>query len=109
MSAQVCCKRYSLGQGISSAAQESPESVELNIPRLLIAKNSPLLIGFDARIVIIVPLDSGRPFETAFQFSPFADRLYTKHSAFSIECACCTDREAYTITVWGLAESTASQ
>ena len=32
---QGCCKRYSLGHGISSAVQEIPESLEINIPRLL--------------------------------------------------------------------------
>ncbi|MGI0051063.1 MAG: hypothetical protein ACRD8K_04920 [Nitrososphaeraceae archaeon] len=37
-------------------------------------------------IVIIVPLDSGRPFETFFQFSPSADLLYIVELAFSIMC-----------------------
>ena len=69
-SAQGCCTRYSLGQGISSAFQETPKSVDMNIPRLLIAKNSPLLKGLEARIVIIVPLGAGSPFETTFHFSP---------------------------------------
>ena len=35
-------------------------------------------------IVITVPLDSGRPFETFFQFSPSVDLLYTVELAFSI-------------------------
>ncbi|MGI0051193.1 MAG: hypothetical protein ACRD8K_05595 [Nitrososphaeraceae archaeon] len=38
------------------------KSAEPNIPRLLIAKNSPALFGFEARIVIIVPLYWGRSF-----------------------------------------------
>jgi hypothetical protein len=76
------CKRYSLDQEISIAVQETPESVELNIPRLLIAKNSSALFGFEARIVIIVSLDSGRSFETTLKFSLSADLLYTKDSAF---------------------------
>jgi hypothetical protein len=91
LSAQGCCKRYSLGQVISRDVQEAPESVELNIPRLLRAKNSPLLKGFEASIVIIVPLGSGRPFETIFHFLPSTDFLYINDSAFSIECACCAD------------------
>ena len=53
------------------------KAAEPNIPRLLIAKNSPALFGFEARIVIIVPLYWGRSFEITFHFSPFADLLNT--------------------------------
>jgi hypothetical protein len=38
---------------------------------------------------------------------PSTDFLYINDSAFSIECACCADSEADTITFWGLVESTA--
>jgi hypothetical protein len=88
VSAEKYCKRYSLGHGISNIAQEIPKSVEPNIPRLLIAKYSPLLKGFEARIVLLVPLYWGRSFEITFHFSPSADLLNTNDSAFSIECAC---------------------
>jgi hypothetical protein len=77
-----------LGHGISNITQETPKSVEPNIPRLLIAKYSPMLKGFEARIVIIVPLYWGRYFEITFHFSPSADLLNINDSAFSIECAC---------------------
>jgi len=62
-----------------------------------------VLIGFEARIVIIVPLYWGRYLEITFHFSPSADLLNTNDSAFSIEYAA---SEADTITFWGSDEST---
>ena len=88
------------------------KSVKPNIP-LLIAKNSPALFGFEARIVIIVPLIivplyMVRSFEITFHFSPFADLLNTNNSPFSIECACWAVSEADTITFWESNEYTVS-
>ena len=74
------------------------------------AYNSPLFVGFAARIAIIVPRDSGRPFEIAFH-SPSSsptDLLYTNEFAPSMECARQADSDADTTIVWGSAGSTAS-
>jgi hypothetical protein len=58
--------------------------VEINIPWLLTAYNSPAAFEFEARIVIVVPLGSGRPCEIAFHFSSSSDLLYTNDSASSM-------------------------
>src|SRR5215208_7482871 len=72
---QGCCERYSFGHKISSAFHKMPESVEQNIPRLLRAKNSPGFFELAARIGIIVPLGSGRPFEITVHSLSSSDLL----------------------------------
>lgn len=81
-----CCERYSLDHGISSPLHETSELVEQNTPRLLTAQNSPAIFGFAARIVIIVPNVSGRPFENHFPLFTILI-LYTRDSAYSSKCA----------------------
>jgi hypothetical protein len=66
--AQGCCKRYSLGHEISNPPHETPESLDINTPRLLAAKNSPEAFGFEA----------------SYRFCWFGKTLGNHHPLFAI-------------------------